>query len=250
MPDEPRYKRILVKLSGESFSARAGAGAGAGGIEASAVGYLVDQIRPVVEAGIQTAIVVGGGNFIRGRLLTEELGIDRTTADHMGMLATVINGLALRDALADGGMPAKTLSAIPMPALADTFSPTLAIEHMQQGRVVIFTAGTGCTMFTTDTCAALRAAEIRAELLVKATKVDGVFDADPVVNPDAAKYDRLTYQHVLNDQLGVMDMTAISLCMENNIPIVVLELFKPGSLLAASLGRAVGTLVTGADEGA
>ena len=238
MAKSPAYKRILVKLSGECFCS-----AGGFGVEASAEGSLVDELLPVVKSGVQMALVVGGGNIIRGGQLAEG-HIKRTTGDYMGMLATVINALALRDMLDHHGAASVVMSAIPMGPVCESFDRSRAVEYLDSGKVVIFAAGTGNPYFTTDTCAALRASEVGAGALIKATKVDGVFDSDPMTNPAAKKYDRLTYQKTLADQLGVMDLTAVSMCMENRIPIIVLQLFKSGNLAAAVSGEDVGTLVS------
>jgi len=245
MTDKPRDKRVLLKLSGESLCRPGGFG-----IDLGAVANIVDHLLPVVELGVEIGLVVGGGNFIRGRVLTESddnaggAGIQRGTADYMGMLATVINALALRDSLEARGVPTRVQSAITMTAVAEPFIPLRAIRHLEKGRVVVFAAGTGSPFFTTDTCAALRAREIGAEALLKATKVDGVFDSDPLRNPDATKYEKLTYHKVLTDRLGVMDLTAISMCMESKIPILIFQLAKAGSMLKAVCGKSVGTLVT------
>lgn len=238
MAKSPAYKRILVKLSGECFSSADGFG-----IDVSAESNLTGELLPVIKSGVQMAFVVGGGNIIRGGKLADS-HIKRTTGDYMGMLATVINALALRDILAHHRVPAIVMSAIPMGSVCENFNRSRAIEYLDSGKAVIFAAGTGNPYFTTDTCAALRASEIGAEALIKATKVDGVFDSDPMINPAAKKYDRLTYQKALADKLGVMDLTAISMCMENHIPIIVLELFKPGNLASAMSGEDVGTLVS------
>lgn len=238
MTEAPRYKRVLVKLSGESFS-----GAGGSGIEPALLGRVVQEVAAVREMGVEAALVVGGGNFVRGRDLMADASIRRTTADYMGMLATVMNGLALRDALEARGVPARLLGAIPMPPVCEPFAARRAIDHLQRGRVVIFAGGTGSPFFTTDTCASLRAAEISADALLKATKVDGVFNADPEKDPAARKYRRLTYQQVLADRLGVMDLAAVSMCMEVRIPIVVFEFSRPGSLAAAVRGADIGTLI-------
>jgi uridylate kinase len=243
MAGASRYKRVLIKLSGESFCT-----AGGFGLAPGAVAALVDRLAPIIDMGVELGLVVGGGNFIRGRALTDHadsgVRIERTTADHMGMLATVINALALQAGLESRGVSARVLSAIPMTAICEPFSPRRALHHLSSGRVVIFAGGTGSPFFTTDTCAALRAREIGAEVLIKATKVDGVFDADPLTHPAAKRYDRLSYRQILDERLGVMDLTAISMCMESGIPILVIELSKAGNLTAALAGEPVGTLVT------
>jgi uridylate kinase len=238
MTGSAQYRRILVKLSGESFSAASGLG-----FDPAAASKVIEELRPLLADDVQIALVVGAGNFIRGRHLADAPEIRKTTADYMGMLATVINGLALRDALESAGIPARVLSAFDLPPMAEPFNPGVAAEYLDAGCVVIFVGGTGCPFFTTDTCAALRANEIGAEALVKATKVDGVFDSDPQVNASAKKYDRLTYRQVVADRLGVMDLVAVELCQEHHLPIIVLELLKPGNLAAAVRGEPVGTLV-------
>ncbi len=245
MASTPKYKRVLLKLSGESFCLPGGFG-----IDPQAVTQVVDELIPIVEMGIQVGLVVGGGNIVRGKTLTakseaaDSINIQRGTADYMGMLATVINALALRDALTSRGISTRVQSAVTLTAIAEPFIQLRAIRHLEKGRIVIFAAGTGSPFFTTDTCAALRAREIGAQVLLKATKVDGVFDCDPATNSDAKKYDKLSYHKVITDQLGVMDMTAISMCMESKIPIIVFQLSKAGSLAEVICGKDVGTLVT------
>jgi uridylate kinase len=239
MPKTPRYKRVLLKISGEALCS-----AGGFGIETEAVSTVVGEISPVVEMGVQVGLVVGGGNFIRGRDLADSPNIHRVTADHMGMLATVINAVALQDALETEGISTRVLSAVPMPQVCEPFIRRRALSHLEKQRVVIFAGGTGSPFFTTDMCAALRANEIHADVLLKATKVDGVFDADPVTHPEAKKYERLTYQKALVDRLGVMDLTAVAMCMEHSIPIVVFQLTVPGNLRRTVCGEAVGTTIT------
>lgn len=238
MGDAPRYRRVLVKLSGESLC-----GAGSFGIDGQAVEQVIDELQPVVGLGVQIALVIGGGNILRGRDLSGNPQIQRATADYMGMLATVINALALRDVMESRGVASRVMSAIPMPVVAEPFIRLRAIRHLEKGRVVILAAGTGNPFFTTDTCASLRANELNAEVLLKATKVDGVYDSDPHKNPKARRYDRLTYQQVLEDRLGVMDLTAISMCMERKMPVLVFRLGDKGSLMRAVLGQDVGTLI-------
>jgi uridylate kinase len=238
MPREPRYKRVLVKLSGESFCSPGGFG-----IEAPAVAKLVDELLPLVELKVQVALVVGGGNFVRGRDLAANPHIQRATADYMGMLSTVINAIALQDALESRGAATRVLGAITMTAICEPFIRRRAIRHLEKGRIVILAGGTGSPFFSTDTCAALRSNELQAEVLLKATKVDGVFDSDPAKNPTARKYERLSYQKVLTDRLGIMDLTAISMCMERAIPIVVFQLSKPGNLAGVVCGEKIGTVV-------
>lgn len=235
---EPKYKRVLLKLSGQSLCLPP-----AGGIAPEAVASVVGEIAPLVQMGVQTAIVTGGGNFLRGRDLANNLSIHPTTADYMGMLATVMNAVALRDTLEAAGLGARVLSAIPVPAICEPFIRRRAIRHLQKGRIVILAGGTGSPFFTTDTCASLRACEIEAQVLLKATKVDGVFDSDPTENPNAKRHSRLTYNKVLEDRLGVMDLTAVSMCMNNHIPIIVFRVTAPGNLAAVVCGEDVGTLV-------
>jgi uridylate kinase len=234
-----RYQRVLVKLSGESFC-----NPGSSGIDAQAVDLVVQELLPVAKMGVQIGLVVGGGNFIRGRDLASDPRIQRATADYMGMMATTINALALQDTLESHGLPTRVLNAITMTAIAEPFIRRRAIRHLEKGRIVILAGGTGSPFFSTDTCAALRASEIGAQALLKATKVDGVFDSDPEKNPAAKKYSNLTYQKVLADRLGVMDLTAISLCMENKMPIIVFQLAKKGSLTAVLCGQDRGTVIT------
>ena len=239
MPETPLHKRVLLKISGEAFCSDGGVG-----IESEAVSTVVREVATVVEMGVQVGLVVGGGNFIRGRDLSDDPHIHRVTADHMGMLATVINAIALQDALETNDIPTRVLSAVPMPQICEPFIRRRALRHIEKQRVVILAGGTGSPFFTTDMCAALRASEIHADVVFKATKVDGVFDADPVTHPEAKKYERLTYQKVLADRLGVMDLTAISMCMEQRIPIVVFQLTIPGNLRRAVCGEPVGTIIT------
>ncbi|MCL2701541.1 MAG: UMP kinase [Phycisphaerae bacterium] len=231
-----QFKRILLKLSGEAL------GGPDGGVSAAAMDSVVAELRAVRQAGVQVGVVVGGGNFLRGRDLADNPRIARTTADYMGMLATNMNGLALRDSLESHGVKATLFSAIPDTRFCEPFNRRQVIERLDAGHVVIFSGGTGNPFFTTDTCAALRAAEISADALFKATTVDGVYDSDPKKNPHAKKYDKLTYAKVLADRLGVMDLTAISLCMERNLPIFV---FPAGQLATAVAGENVGTIITG-----
>jgi uridylate kinase len=233
----PHYKRILLKLSGEGLL-----GGQAFGIDRAVAEYIAGEIKDVHDLGVELAAVVGGGNIFRG-VSDASAGMDRVSADHMGMLATVINALALQDALERLGVFTRVLSAIEMRAVAEPFIRRRAIRHMEKLRVVIFAAGTGNPYFSTDTAAALRAMEVKAEMILKATKVDGIYDADPVTNPAATKFDRLTYLDVLQKGLKVMDTTAISLCMENRLPIIVYNLREKGLLKRIILGEKVGTLV-------
>lgn len=232
-----KYKRVLLKLSGEAM-----AGNQRYGIDNGTVEDIAQAIKEVQDLGIQIAVVVGGGNIFRGR---SGDGIDRTTADHMGMLATVINALALRSALENVGVTTRVQTAIEMKAIAETSIRLRAIRHLEKGRIVIYGAGTGNPYFSTDTAAALRAAEIEADIILLAKKVDGVYDSDPDTNPDALKFDRLTYLDVLNRNLKVMDSTATSLCMDNHIPIRVFSLRDPKNIIRAANGEDIGTIVKG-----
>jgi uridylate kinase len=237
-----RFRRVLLKLSGEALMGDAGYG-----IDPAVLDSLSRQIRTVNAAGVQVAIVVGGGNIFRG-LAAASTGMDRAQADYMGMLATVMNALALQDALERHEVFTRVMSAIEMQAVAEPYIRRRAIRHIEKGRVVIFAAGTGNPYFTTDTTAALRALEIGAECIMKATKVDGVFDSDPATNPDAVKFDELPYIEVLNRGLKVMDNTAISLSMDNNLPILVFNMETEGNIERALMGEPVGTIVRG-DQG-
>lgn len=236
-PPSLRYRRVLLKLSGEAL-----AGAGGFGLDTQTIVNLAKEIREVHELGCELAIVVGGGNIVRG-LEANSAGVDRATGDHMGMLATVINSLALQDALEKLGVMTRVMSAIEMHEIAEPYIRRRATRHLEKGRIVLFAAGTGNPYFTTDTAAGLRAMEIGAEVIFKATKVDGVYDADPLTHTGAKKYGELTYIDVLNRGLKVMDSTAISLCMDNRLPILVFNLLKPGNIKRAVLGDAIGTLV-------
>jgi len=232
-----KYKRILLKLSGEALAGPAGFG-----IDVSEAEAIAKRIRDVREMGVEVAIVIGAGNLWRGKQGLAR-GMDRATADYMGMLATVMNGLTLMDALERGGVTTRVQSAIEMRSVAEPYIRRRAIRHLEKGRVVILVAGTGNPFFSTDTAAALRAMEIGADVLIKATKVDGVYDSDPHQNRDAVKFDTLSYIEVLNRRLEVMDSTAISLCMDNDLPILVLNLWNAQALHQALEGKAVGTLV-------
>jgi len=235
---EAKYKRILLKLSGEALAGKNGFG-----IDPLKAEELAQVIGDIAELEIQIAIVIGAGNLWRGRIGLER-GMDQATADYMGMLATVINAMALMDALERCGIVTRVQSAIEMKSVAEPYIRRRAIRHLEKGRVVIFGGGTGNPYFSTDTAAALRATEIGAEIVIKATKVDGVYDSDPMLNSDAVRFDHLTYIETLNRRLTVMDSTAISLCMENKMPILVLNLWEPGALRKALAGEAVGTLVS------
>ncbi len=236
---EFQFSRVLLKLSGEALMGDAGYG-----IDPKVLDMLSSQIRSVRDAGIEVAIVVGGGNIFRG-LAAASSGMDRSQADFMGMLATVMNGLALQDALERAGVFTRVMSAIQMQAVAEPYIRRRAIRHLEKGRTVIFAAGTGNPYFTTDTTAALRALEVGADCIMKATKVDGVYDADPKKHPDAVKFDELTYMDVLYRGLAVMDSTAITLCMDNDLPIIVFNMEKPGYIERALRGEPVGTIVRG-----
>ena len=233
----PRWARVLLKLSGEAF-----AGGEPLGIDPTIVQTIARQVADVVRTGVQVAIVVGGGNMFRGAVLSER-GMDRARADYMGMLSTVINCLALQDFLEREGVVTRVQTAIAMGQVAEPYLPLRAIRHMEKGRAVIFGAGLGAPYFSTDTAAAQRALEVRAEAVLKATKVDGVYDSDPRLNPDAVKFDTLTYNEVLARGLKVMDSTAISLCMDNGLPIVVFDLLTEGNIARAVRGDKIGTLV-------
>ena len=234
---ELKYHRILLKLSGESL-----AGSNGYGIDPAQARILAAKVKEVYDMGVQVAIVIGAGNLWRGAQGLA-LGMERTTADHMGMLATVMNALALQDALEQAGVVTRVQTAIEMKAIAEPYIRGRAVRHLEKGRVVILGAGTGNPYFTTDTAGALRAMEIDAEVLIKATKVDGVYDGDPKLNPQARRYQHLAYIDAVNKRLKVMDSTAITLCMDNEMPIVVLNLWQPGALTRTVLGESVGTLI-------
>ena len=235
----PRYKRILLKLSGESLM-----GDQPFGIDPKAIHYMATEVKSVIARGVQPALVVGGGNFWRGSE-AERRGMDRATADYAGMLATVINALALQDALEKLQVVTRTQTAIGIQSVAEPYIRRRAIRHLEKGRVVIFAAGTGNPFMTTDTAAALRAIEVGADILLMAkNKVDGVYDSDPRVNPKAIKFDHLSYMDALNRRLSVLDSTALSLCMDNHLPIVVFDLMRPGSLARLIDGESIGTRIT------
>ncbi len=234
---EPRYRRVLLKLSGEALG-----GSSEFGIDYDVVKKIAEQVRQVHQRGVQVALVVGGGNIIRGASFAEH-GFDRATADYMGMLATVINALALQDALEGIDVYARTMTAIQMPQVAEPYIRRRAVRHLEKGRVVILAAGTGNPYFTTDTTAALRAIELEADVILKATKVDGVYTSDPFKHPDAEKLRRLDYLEVLNRGIEVMDNTALTLCMDNGVPIIVFDLLKQGNIERVILGEEIGTLV-------
>ena len=232
------YKRILLKLSGEALM-----GDQTYGIDPVVATQIAKDVAEIQGMGVQTAIVIGGGNIFRG-VAASARGMDRATADYMGMLATIINALALQDALEQQNIVTRVVTAIEMRAIAEPFIRRRAIRHLEKGRVVVFGGGTGNPYFSTDTAAALRAMEIKAEVIFKATKVDGIYDADPMTHPDASRFDRISYIQVLEQGLKVMDSTAVSLCMDNRLPIMVFNLRTPGNILRAITGEAVGSLVT------
>lgn len=230
-----KFKRVLLKLSGEALAGKQGYG-----IDFETCKRIASEIKQLIDSGLQIGIVVGGGNIWRGRA---GKGMDRTTADHMGMLATCINSLALQDSLEECGIITRVLSALEIKQIAEPYIRRKAVRHLEKGRVVIFSSGTGNPFFSTDTAAALRAAEIEAEVILLAKKVDGIYDKDPMTNPDAKKYDELNYIDILNQKLQVMDSTATSLCMDNNIPIIVFNLDVEGNILRAVNREKIGTFV-------
>ena len=230
-----KYKRIMLKVSGEALAGEKG-----NGIDQEILSEISDRIKQAWETGVEIGIVVGGGNFWRGRSST---GMDRTTADHMGMLATVINALALKDALEFRNVPTRVQTALDMPRVAESYIRGRAMRHMEKGRVVIFACGTGNPYFSTDTAAVLRAAEIEAEVILLAKNVDAVYDSDPKLNPNAVRFDKISFIDVLQRQLGVMDSTATSLCMDNNIPLLVFSIKEPENILKVLNGENVGTFV-------
>lgn len=238
MPNrEKKYRRILLKLSGEALMGDADFG-----IDPKVLDRIAVEVGQLVGLGIEVGMVIGGGNLFRGAIL-HAAGMERVTGDHMGMLATVMNGLAMRDALERAGIPTRVMSAIPMSGVVEHYDRRTAIRHLQAGDVVIFSAGTGNPFFTTDTAACLRGIEIGAEVILKATKVDGVYSADPKLDPSAVKFDRLSYDEVLEKKLGVMDLTAICLTRDNEMPIRVFNMTKPGALLANVMDQAEGTTI-------
>ncbi len=240
--EEYRYKRVLLKLSGEALMGDAGYG-----IDPKVIASLARQIKPVVDDGVQVAITVGGGNIFRGMAASTK-GMDRAQADYIGMLATVMNALALQDGFENAGITCRVQSAIDMREVAEPYIRRRAIRHLEKGRVVIFAAGTGNPYFTTDTTAALRACEIHAQVLMKGTKVDGIYDKDPKVHEDAERYGCLSYLQVVTDELNVMDMTAVTLAKDNDLPIIVFNIEKDGYLTRALKGEDVGTVVTNEEE--
>ncbi|MBL8088616.1 MAG: UMP kinase [Chthonomonas sp.] len=237
---EPRYRRVLLKISGEAL-----AGAGETGIDPATLNDVAAEIVSAHNLGVQTAVVVGGGNIIRGGIFSEKGQIDRTSADQMGMMGTVINALALQSAIERLGVAVRVQSAIAVNQVAESFIKRRAVRHLEKGRVVVFAAGTGNPFFSTDTASALRALEIGADVLIKATKVDGIYDKDPRKHDDAVRYSTVGYTEVLAKRLAVMDQTAFTLCRENSMPIIVLDLNQEGSIRQALMGEPVGTLVDG-----
>ncbi len=239
---KPKFQRVLIKLSGEALQGKQGYG-----IAPDTLDLISEEIAELSELGVEVGIVIGGGNIFRG-VAGSTAGMDRASADYMGMLATVINALALQDAIEKRGVPTRVQTALEIKEVAEPYIRRRAMRHLEKGRVVIFAAGTGNPYFTTDTAAALRAMEIRASVILKATKVDGVYDSDPEINPDAQMYDRLTYLDVLSRNLRVMDSTAISLCMDNSLPIIVFNLRTRGNMKAVIFGGQIGTLIVGKDS--
>jgi uridylate kinase len=238
MPAEPVYKRILLKLSGEALM-----GDQQFGIDPSVTSRIASDIAEIRSLGVQVGIVIGGGNIFRG-VAASAKGMDRATGDYMGMLATVINGLAMQDALEQNDVLTRVVTAIEMRAVAEPFIRRRAIRHLEKGRVVIFAAGTGNPYFTTDTAAALRAMEMKADVIMKGTRVDGIYTADPLIDKTATKFERISYLQVIDKGLRVMDSTAITLCMDNRLPIIIFNLRTPGNLRRTVMGEAVGSLVT------
>ncbi len=240
MEGEPhlKYRRILLKLSGEALM-----GSKSFGIDTETLTAICYQIKEIRELGLEIGIVVGGGNIFRG-LEASRQGMDRVTADNMGMMATIINAMAIMDSLEQMGVFTRVMSAVNIESFAESYIRRRAIRHMEKGRIAVFAAGTGNPFFTTDTAAALRANEVQAEVLIKATKVDGVYSADPMTNPDAERYSELSYMDVIRQELGVMDLTAITMCKDNKIPVVVFNMNRPGDLKRLVLGEKVGTLVS------
>ncbi len=237
-PQSPHYKRAILKISGESFSSQ-----GVLGIDPDELDTIARQIADAANLGTELAVVVGGGNMIRGVELASRVGIPQATADYMGMLGTVINALALKEAVEQQGQPARVMSALDIESVAEPFIRGRALRHFEKGRVLILAAGTGNPFFTTDTCASLRAIELGADILLKATKVDGVYDCDPLSNTDATRFETLTFSEAITKQLGVMDLTALSMCMEHNLPVVVFNFKQDGNICKVVAGEPIGTLV-------
>lgn len=242
MVSSPRFKRILIKLSGEAL-----AGEGELGIDTNKTFSLAGQIKEVHDLGLQVAVVVGGGNMIRGETLAKS-GMERATADYMGMLGTIMNALALQDACEKQGMFTRVLSAIEMKSVAEPYIRRRAVRHLEKNRVIIFAGGTGNPYFTTDTTASLRAVEVGCEVILKATKVDGVYTADPKKDPNAIRYVQVSFMESIKHRLKVMDSTALSLCMDNNMPIIVFDIFKQGNLKNLITGAPIGTLISNSEE--
>ncbi|AFQ45526.1 UMP kinase [Desulfosporosinus meridiei] len=235
--EKPRYKRVVLKISGEALAGNQGFG-----LQHDMLVSVAEQVAEIRDMGVEVSLVVGGGNLWRG-ITGSAQGMDRSQADYMGMLATVMNALALQDALEKAGSDTRVLSAIEMRQVAEPYIRRRAIRHLEKGRIVIFAAGTGNPYFSTDTTAALRAAEIEAEVILMAKRVDGVYDSDPMTNPNAQRFDKLSYLDVLSRGLGVMDSTATSLCMDNNIPVIVFDLTKQGNIRRVLMGESIGTYV-------
>ena len=235
---EPVYRRVLLKISGEALCIP-----GSTGIDGPHLLRLAEGIKEVVDLGVQLCVVVGGGNIVRGRVIAQDSAIEECTGHYMGMIATVINALAVQDTLESLGVATRVQSAVAVDRVCETFIRRRAIRHLEKGRVVIFAGGTGNPFVTTDTGAALRAAEVAADVLLKATKVDGVYTADPVTNPTATRIEELTYNEVIDQRLGVMDVSAVDLCQRNGIPIIVLDVFCPGNMQAVVQGRRIGTII-------
>ena len=240
MPAEPRFRRVLLKVSGEAL-----AGSQGFGLDPEVLDYMGSEVKKVHDLGAQIAMVVGGGNLIRGAAFSRQGSIERTVADQMGMLATIMNGLALQAAIEAKGVPCRVQSAITMSEVCEPFIRRRAIRHMEKGRVVVFAAGTGNPYFTTDTASVLRGLEIEADALIKATKVDGIYDKDPNKHDDAVRYDNLTFTQAIEQNLAVMDQTAFTMCREHSLPIIVLDLHQPGAMAQAVLGESIGTRVEG-----
>ena len=240
MSESPKYSRVLLKISGEALAGQAGFG-----LDAETLSYIADEIAAVQKLGVQVAVVVGGGNFIRGEAFSSKGNIERSVADQMGMMGTIMNGLALQSAIESKGIPTRVQSAVDVAEVAESFIRRRAIRHMEKGRVVVFAGGTGNPYFTTDTASVLRTLEIGAEVLLKATKVDGIYDKDPKKHADAVKYDNLGFKEALDKRLAVMDQTAFAMCLENRVPVIVLDLMEAGSMTKAVLGQKIGTLVQG-----
>ena len=233
------YRRVVLKISGESFTKP-----GESGIDPAELGAIAQEIAAATANGTQLAVVVGGGNIIRGSTLAEQGWVDQSTADYMGMLATVINGMALRESLNELGLDVRLLTAIDIPAVGERFIRARALRHFEKGRSLVPAAGTGNPFFTTDTCAALRGAELNADVLLKATKVDGVYSADPMQDTSAQRYEKLTFSEAVEKQLRVMDLTALTMCMEHDLPVVVFDFKTPGNIRRVVAGERIGTLVT------